>query len=77
MLFAPVLSDIATAAKPHPIVLTRMLQELYQTYCLGRSANQAIVKVDRHHPGMLRALFVKQVEAIHHVTRKPVGRAKP
>ena len=58
------------------IVLLRVLQELNQSDRLGRPANEAIMQIDRHHLGMLGALFVEQIEAIHHVAREAVSGAK-
>src|SRR5208282_3265492 len=71
------LRDLSAGAKPHSVVLTRMLQEFNQPHRLGWAANQPVVKIDRHHLRMLGALFVKEIETVHHVARKPVGRPKP
>ena len=76
MLAPPMLCDVSPGAKPNPIVLLRMLQELDQSNRLGWPANEAIVQIDRHHLGMFGALFIEQIEAIHHVAGEAVGGAK-
>ena len=70
------LGDVSAGAEPHSVVLTRMLEEFDQPHRLGWTADQPIMKIDRHHLRMLGAFFVEQVETVHHVARKAVGGAE-
>ena len=77
MLLTPMLSNVPAGTKPHAIPLARMIEEFDQSDRLSRSTDKAIVQRKTHDLWALGALFVHEIEAIHHVLGEFLGRTEP
>ena len=70
------LGDVAAGADPNPIMFPCVIEELDEPERARRASDQTIVQCNAHHPRAFGALFVQEIEAIHHVAGEFVGGAE-
>lgn len=70
------LRNLSPGADPHVVVLAYVIEKANKTYGAARPPDQAVVKANAHEPRTNSTFVVQQIEAIDHITREVVRRAK-
>ena len=70
------LRDLSPGADPHVVVLADVFEKANKTYGAARPPDQAVMEANAHKPRTNSPLVVQQIEAVDHIPREVVRRAK-
>ncbi len=73
-MFCPVFCEIVAPAYPYLLMMLQVVQEFVQAADSARSAEQARMQSDGHHPGVAFTFAIQRVQATFQVAKKLVDK---